>query len=38
VIQNASPAQSEELQMDDSPITLGQIAVRAEVNASYGLR
>jgi len=37
VIQNASPAQGDLLQMDDSPISLGQIAVRAEVNASYGL-
>jgi hypothetical protein len=38
VIQNARPAQSEELQLDDMPITLGQIAVRAEVAASYSLR
>jgi uncharacterized protein YggE len=38
VIQNASPYQIESMQMDDSPITLGQIAVRAEVNASYSLR
>jgi uncharacterized protein YggE len=38
VIQNASPAQSEELQLDDTPITLGQIAVQAEIDASYSLR
>lgn len=38
VIQNASPSQGESTQMDDSPITLGQIAVRAEVSASYSLR
>jgi uncharacterized protein len=38
VIQNASPSQGEPTQMDDSPITLGQIAVRAEVDASYSLR
>lgn len=38
VIQNASPSQGESMQMDDSPITLGQIAIRAEVTASYSLR
>jgi len=38
VIQNASPTQGEPMQMDDSPITLGQIAVRAEVEASYSLK
>ena len=38
VIQNASSPQGELLQSDDSPITLGQIVVRAEVNASYSLR
>jgi len=38
VIQNASPTQGELMQMDDSPITLGQIAVRGEVDASYSLR
>jgi len=37
VIQNASSTLDEFTQMDDSPITLGQIAVRAEVNASYSL-
>jgi hypothetical protein len=38
VIQNASPPQSELFQSDDSPITLGQIVVRAEISASYSLR
>ena len=37
-VQNAAPAQGASGQMDDSPISLGQIAVRAEVNASYSLR
>lgn len=38
VVQNASPAEGELMQSDGSPITLGQIAVRAEVDASYSLR
>lgn len=38
VIQNSASSQGETFQMDDSPITLGQIAVRAEVEASYSLR
>jgi len=38
VVQNASSSQGELAQMDDSPITLGQIVVRAEVSASYSLR
>ena len=38
VIQNAAPAQGSTAQGDDSPISLGQIAVRAEVNASYSLQ
>lgn len=38
VIQNSTSSQGESLQMDDSPITLGQIAVRAEVEASYSLK
>ena len=37
VIQNAGSSQGETTQMDDMPITLGQIAIRAEVNASYSL-
>jgi uncharacterized protein YggE len=36
VVQNAS--QGESLPVDDSPVSLGQIAIRAEVNASYSLR
>jgi uncharacterized protein YggE len=36
-VQNASSSQEGSSQ-DDSPISLGQIAVRAEVNASYSLR
>ena len=37
VIQNSSSYQGEATELDDSPITLGQIAIRAEVNASYSL-
>ncbi len=37
VIQNASSLEVEQMQTGDSPITLGQIAVRAEVEASYSL-
>ena len=37
-IQNASPDQDQPSQLDDSPVSLGQIAVRAEVNASYSLK
>ena len=38
VIQNSAPSQGESPLVDGSPITLGQIAVRAEVEASYSLR
>lgn len=38
VIQNAGTPQGDLFQSDDSPITLGQIVVRAEVSASYSLR
>jgi uncharacterized protein YggE len=38
VIQNAAPGQGNAAQSDDSPISLGQIAVRAEVSASYSLQ
>jgi len=38
VMQNASPSQSGAGEMEDSPISLGQIAVRAEVTASYSLK
>ncbi|HVN55047.1 MAG TPA: SIMPL domain-containing protein [Anaerolineaceae bacterium] len=37
-IQNAGPSQGEANPEDDSPISLGQIAVRAEINASYSLQ
>jgi hypothetical protein len=37
VIQNAAPSASQP-RGDDSPLSLGQIAVRAEVNASYSLK
>ena len=37
VIQNADPSQGTSLQSDDSPISLGQIAVRAEISAGYSL-
>ena len=37
-IQNASSSQGESAQMEESPISLGQIAVRAEVSASYSLK
>lgn len=36
-IQNAAPSQGGDGQYEDSPITLGQIAIRAEVNVSYSL-
>jgi uncharacterized protein YggE len=38
VIQNAGSPQGESSPLDDSPVTLGQIAIRAEVDASYSLR
>ena len=38
VIQNAAPSQGQASQSDDSPLSLGQIAVRAEVSASYSLK
>ncbi len=38
VIQNAAPTQPTGSALDDSPITLGQIAVRAEINATYSLK
>lgn len=37
VIQNANQGQPASAQSDDSPITLGQIAVRAEVSAKYSM-
>lgn len=38
VIQNAVSSQDQPIQMDDSPVALGQIAIRAEVDASYSLK
>ncbi len=38
VVQNASPTQVGSGQMDDSPMSLGQIAIRAEVTARYSLK
>jgi uncharacterized protein YggE len=38
VAMNASPTQSGSTQSDDSPISLGQLAVRAEVSAKYSLK
>jgi uncharacterized protein YggE len=38
VIQNSNSGMGESSQLDDSPLSLGQIAVRAEVTASYSLR
>lgn len=37
-IQNASPVEGQTTTLDDSPISLGQIAVRAEVSVSYSLK
>ena len=37
VVQNAAPSQGVPASGDDSPISLGQIAVRAEVSASYSI-
>jgi uncharacterized protein YggE len=38
VVQNAAPGASAAAQPDDAPISLGQIAIRAEVSARYGLK
>lgn len=38
IIQNADPSQGMSMQTDDSPISLGQIAVRAEITAGYSLQ
>ncbi len=38
VAQNSVPSGGELMNTADSPITLGQIAIRAEVNASYSLK
>ncbi len=38
VFQNAAPATTGTSASDDSPISLGQIAIRAEISASYSLK
>ena len=38
VVQNTASVQGSSSEADDSPISLGQIAVRAEVTASYSLK
>jgi uncharacterized protein YggE len=38
VIQNAAPAGGESSTLDDGPLSAGQISVRAEVMASFGLK
>lgn len=38
VMQNAAPAPSTSSALDESPVSLGQIAVRAEVSVKYGLK
>ncbi len=38
VVQNASPAGGETPSQSDGPLSTGQISIRAEVNASFGLK
>jgi len=38
VVQNAAPAGGEAPAQDDAPLSTGQISVRAEVYASFGLK
>jgi len=38
VIQNAAPSEGESPTLDDGPLSTGQISVRAEINASFGLK
>jgi len=38
VVQNAVPESGESSTLDDGPLTAGQISVRAEINASFGLK
>lgn len=38
VVQNAAPAGGEAPNQDDGPLSAGQISIRAEVNASFGLK
>ncbi len=38
VVQNAAPAGGESPTQEDGPLSTGQISIRAEVNASFGLK
>jgi uncharacterized protein len=38
VMQNAAPSGGESMTNEDGPVSLGQISVRAEVNATYSLK
>jgi uncharacterized protein len=38
VVQNAAPTGGESLTQEDGPLSAGQISIRAEVNASFGLK
>jgi uncharacterized protein len=38
VVQNIAPAEGQTLTQDDGPLGAGQISIRAEVNASFGLK
>jgi len=38
VVQNAAPSGGEAPTLDDGPLSAGQISVRAEINASFGLK
>jgi len=38
VIQEASPTGGESSTLDDGPLSAGQISIRAEINASFGLK
>jgi len=38
VVQNVSPAEGQSSTLDDGPLSAGQISIRAEINASFGLK
>ncbi len=38
VVQNAAPAGGESSTLDDGPLSAGQISIRAEITASFGLK
>jgi uncharacterized protein YggE len=38
VVQNAAPSGGESPTLDDGPLSAGQISIRAEINASFGLK